>query len=138
MAEGPRADDLLPSLEEAEGWAGFEVDAIDESGVGRVDGIFVDSESGEPAWVIVKPGRFGRDVAIPFRDCAAVVGRVWVPYSWRVLLEAPVVDRSRQLTREQELAICARYGIDPGRGRAAEVAGRPDGAVTARPAGPRG
>ena len=129
-----RPAEVLPSIEEVRGWDGWEVDTIDDVGVGHVDGIFIDAETGEPAWVIVKPGRFGRDVAIPFRDCAAVCSRVWVPYPWRVLLEAPVVDRERQLTREQELAICARYGIDPGQGRAAEVARRPDRAVTSRPA----
>jgi hypothetical protein len=115
------------------GWSGFEVDAIDDRGVGRVDGVFVDSEDGEPAWVVLKPGRFGREIAIPFADCAAVVDRVWVPHSWRVLRGAPVVDRSRRLTREQELAVCAYYGIGEDQGRAAGLADRPEGAVTARP-----
>ena len=115
------------------GWDGYEVDAIDDRGVGRVDGFFVDADDGEPAWVVVKPGRFGRDIAIPFSDCAAVVDRVWVPHSWRTLRGAPVVDPDRRLTREQELMVCAHYGIGPDRGRGAVVTGRPAGVVTARP-----
>jgi hypothetical protein len=119
-------------------WEGLEVDAIDDRGVGRVNGLFVDAESGDPVWVVVKPGRFGREIAIPFGDCAAVIDRVWVPHSWRALRGAPVIDGGRQLTREQELAVCEHYGIGPGRGRAGEVEGRPEGAVTAYPAAPAG
>ena len=117
---------------------GMEVDAIDDRGVGRVDGLFVDAASGEPVWVAVKPGRFGRDIAIPFGDCSPVIDRVWVPHSWRSLRAAPVIDGGRQLTREQELAVCAHYRIGPGQGRSAELERRPEGEVTARPADPAG
>ena len=48
---------------------------------------------------------------------------------------APVVDPARPLLREHELTICAHYGIGEAVGRAAEVAGRPEGASPlARPA----
>jgi hypothetical protein len=49
------------------------------------------------------------------------------------LRSAPVVDPTRPLRREHELTICAHFGIGEGVGRAAEVAGRPEGAVTAEP-----
>jgi hypothetical protein len=49
------------------------------------------------------------------------------------LSAAPVVDPARPLRREHELAICAHFGIGEAVGRAAEVAGRPEGAVTASP-----
>jgi hypothetical protein len=117
-------------------WEGLEVDAIDDRGVGRVDGLFVDAESDEPVWVVVKPGRFGREIAIPFGDCAPVIDRVWVPHSWRSLRGAPVIDRARPLTREQELAICAHYGIGPGEGRVGELEQRTEAEVTACPSGP--
>ena len=44
-----------------------------------------------------------------------------------------MVDPTRPLLREHELAICAHYGIGERVGRAAEVAGRGDGEVTAVP-----
>jgi hypothetical protein len=44
---------------------------------------------------------------------------------------APVVDPSRPLRREHELMICAHFGIGEKVGRAAAVAGRPAGDVTA-------
>ena len=76
-------------------------------------------------------------MAIPLRDCAAAAGRVWVAHGQEAIHAAPVVDPARPLLREHELAICAHYGIGERVGRAAEVAGRPEGAVTANPAEPR-
>ena len=70
---------------------------------------------------------------MPLRDCAggrrAASGS---PTSARRCARAPVVDPTRPLLREHELAICAHYGIGEGVGRAAEVAGRAEGAVTSR------
>jgi hypothetical protein len=125
-----RSTQLLPSLEEARGWGGHRVDDLAGSSVARVQSVFVDDESGDPVWTIAKVGRFGKLIAIAFRDCAAGAGHVWVPYERGRLRGAPAVDGARPLTREQELAICAHYGIYEGHGRAAQVSGREPGAVT--------
>jgi hypothetical protein len=125
----------LPSIAEATGWIGFEVDGIDGTGIGSAQGFFLDADSGRPTWLIAKLGRFaGRLIAIPLRDCAAAAGRVWVAHEREAIRGAPVVDPTRPLLREHELTICAHYGIGEKLGRAAEVAGRPEGAVTSKPA----
>jgi len=46
---------------------------------------------------------------------------------------APVVDPTRPLRREHELTICAHFGIGEKVGRAAEVAPRDAGGITATP-----
>ena len=43
------------------------------------------------------------------------------------------MDPARPLLREHELAICAHYRVGERVGRAAEVVGRDEGALTARP-----
>jgi hypothetical protein len=124
-----------PSLDEARDWTGHQVDDADGTATGQVHGLFVDAGSGEPAWLIVKQGRFGGSlVSIPLRDCAAGAGRVWAAHSRETIRSSPVVDPARPLLREHELTICAHYGIGEGVGRAAEVAGRPAASVTATPA----
>lgn len=124
----------LPSLSEARGWVGDGVDEIGGGTVGQVHGFFVDAESGEPSWLIVRQGRLrGTLVAIPLRDCAAGGRRIWVAHERDAIRSAPVVDPTRPLLREHELTICAHYGIGEGLGRAAEVAGRPAGSVTSQP-----
>jgi hypothetical protein len=140
MADAPPA--APPTLEEATRWVGFEVDDLDGTRVGRVHGVFADSDGGAPAWLIVTLARRsgllrrrgGLAVAIPMRECAAAAGRVWIALSRRARDSAPTVDPARRLLREHELAIGAHYGIGESEGRCAEVAGRPQGSITARPA----
>lgn len=118
-----------------ESWLGFELDELGGGRVGRVQGAYVDAETGEPAWLVAGLGRRrAKVVAIPYRDCAGGAGRVWAAHRREALGDAPAVDPGRPLLREHELAICAHYGIGEGVGRAAEVTGREPGSVTAKPA----
>jgi hypothetical protein len=124
-----------PSLGEARGWVGHQVDDVGGSSVGQVHGLFVDAGSGEPTWLIVKQGRFGGSlVVVPLRDCAAAVARVWVAHSRQTIRSSPIVDPARPLLREHELTIGAHYGAGERVGRAAEVAGRAEGSITSQPA----
>jgi PRC-barrel domain protein len=127
----------MPSLAEATRWIGAELREIDGAAVGVVDGFFVDSGSGDPAWLIAKLGRRRNTklVAVPLRDCAGAAFGVWVAQEGEALSTAPVVDPARPLRREHELTICSHFGSGAGVGRAAEVAGRPEGEVTASPPG---
>jgi hypothetical protein len=131
-----------PSSAEAREWVGYQVDDLAGAKVGRVHGFFADAGSAEPAWLIASVGRRrprlrrrpARLVAIPLRDCAAGGGRVWTAHERKEVGTAPMVDPTRPLLREHELTICAHYGIGEKVGRAAEVAGRTEGAVTSQPA----
>lgn len=123
----------MPSLEEVRDWVDDGVDELGGSGVARVQAVFVDTGSGAPAYLAAKLGRFGKTVAIPLHDCAGVAGRVWVAHEREVVREAPSVDPGKPLAREHELEICAHFGVDADQGRAGEVAGRPEGSITARP-----
>jgi hypothetical protein len=127
----------MPSLAEAIRWVGAEVRDIDGATVGEVDGFFVDRATGDPVWLIAKVGRrrHVRLVAVPLRDCAGAAFGVWVAQEGEALSTAPVVDPTRPLQREHELTICSHFGIGEGVGRAAEVAGRAAGDVTAAPPG---
>jgi hypothetical protein len=134
MSEAPAP--AMPSLDQVRGWTGHGVDELGGRDVGRVEGLFVDAESGKPTWLIAGQGRRrGTLVAIPLGDCAAGAGRVWVACERDAIRSAPVVDPTRPLLREHELTICAHYGISEQVGRAAEVVGRADGAVTSQPSG---
>ncbi len=124
-----------PALEETSRWIGFELDELGGSCVGgKVHSLYLDAEGGEAVWLIAKLGRRRTKlVAVPLRNCAGGADRVWVAHEREALRSAPLVDPARPLLREHELAICAHYGIGEKVGRAAEVAGRPEGAVTSRP-----
>jgi len=118
-------------------WIGYAVDDIGGAAVGQVHGLFVDAESGEPSWLIVRQGRVrGSLVAVPLRDCAAASGRIWIAHERDPIRSAPVVDSTRPLLREHELTIGAHFGIGEGVGRPAEVASRPEGEITSQPQSP--
>jgi hypothetical protein len=124
------------SVAEAKGWVGTALGALDRPAVGRVEGVYADAAGDEPAWLVARLGRRrgGRVVAVPIGGCAGAPFGVWAAYEAEALGSAPVVDPTRPLRREHELAICAHFGIGEAVGRAAAVAGREAGAVTARPA----
>jgi len=131
------AEDLAapPSLEEARRWVGNAVDDLGGAGAGQAHGLFVDADSGEPTWLIIKQGRVKPTlVAAPLRDCAAAPGRVWIAQDRETIRRAPVVDPTRPLLREHELTISAHYGAGENVGRASEVVGRPESSVTSQPA----
>ncbi|HEU5062641.1 MAG TPA: hypothetical protein VFT79_05740 [Solirubrobacterales bacterium] len=124
-----------PATAEAMGWLGADVAELSGDSVGQVQGLFVDADSGEPAWIVARLGRRrrARVVAVPFSSCAGAPFGVWVAQEADAIRSAPVVDPVRPLRREHELTICAHFGIGEKVGRAAEVACRREGDVTATP-----
>jgi hypothetical protein len=122
---------------EAMGWLGAEVTELGGTAVGQVQGLFVDADTGDPAWLIARLGRRRRTrvVAIPFSSCAGAPFGVWVAQEADAIRSAPVVDPTRPLRREHELTICAHFGFGEKVGRAAEVAEREEGGITATPHG---
>jgi len=130
MAEPER-----PSAAEAMGWLGAELAELGCDSVGQVLGLYVDVESGEPAWLIARLGRRRRVrvVALPFSNCAGAPFGVWVAQEGDAIRSAPVVDPNRPLRREHELTICAHFGIGEKVGRAAQVSTREKGAISATP-----
>ncbi len=136
MSEAPAG--VLPSLDEALGWIGFELDDFGGKSAGRIQGVYADAEGGGPIWLVVATGRRrrrrGKTVVVPLRECAAMPGRVWTAQGGEAMRGAPAVDPSRPLLREHEMAICIHYGVGERVGRHAEVAGRATSLVTAEPA----
>lgn len=124
-----------PTTVEAMRWLGADVAEIGGDAVGQVQGLMVDADSGEPAWLVARLGRRrrARVVAVPFSNCAGAPFGVWVAQEADAIRSAPVVDPTRPLRREHELTICAHFGIGENAGRAAEVAPRQAGDITAVP-----
>jgi hypothetical protein len=120
----------LPSVDEIKGWDGARLDEIGGASIGKVEGVYVDEQSGEPVWLLARIGRFGRHSLVPARDAVAGAGHVWVPYSRDVLRGAPRIEPREPVDMEREKELSGHYGI----GRATELSGRPPTAPTSRPA----
>ena len=90
--------------------------------MGRVAGIHVDAEDGEPRWVLIRLGPLAGCTAIPFEHVAEGAGRLWAAYERDWVREAPRFRPTEALTALQERELCAHWAIGEGQGRAAEVA----------------
>jgi hypothetical protein len=127
----------LPSLIESLAWSGRRVDGMGGRALGRVAGIHVDADDGEPRWVVIRLGPLSGSTAIPFEHVAEGAGRLWAAYERDWVREAPRFRPGEPLTREGEIELCEHWGIRQGRGRSAEVEESKAGAVTAVPAADR-
>jgi hypothetical protein len=120
----------MPALQDALGWTGFRVDDVYGTRVGIVEDIYVDHETDEPCWILVKMGRFSDAHALlPIRDVVAGHGHIWIPYEKDLIRRAPQVPPGMPLSQETERALCVHYGVMSSRG--AEISEAPGSALTA-------
>jgi hypothetical protein len=136
MAETKKPDGKppVPNLEDALGWEGKQIDGLANKSLGRIAGIHVDAEDGEPRWALIRLGPLAGCTAIPFEHVAEGAGRLWAAYDRDWIREAPRFRPNESLTALQELELCAHWGIREGNGRAAEVAEQDADEITAVPA----
>jgi hypothetical protein len=124
-----------PTLKDATGWEGMQIDGLGNKRLGRVAGIHVDAADGEPRWALIRLGPLAGCTAIPFEHVAEGAGRLWAAYDRDWIREAPRFRPNESLTALQELELCAHWGIREKQGRAAEVAEKDADEITAVPAG---
>lgn len=129
---GAKAE-TLPSLEEASRWVGFQLDGLGNRTIGRVAGLLVDAHDAKPRWVVVRLGPLAGSTGLPFEHVAEGAGRLWAAYEREWVKEAPRFKPDDALTAEQELDLCAHWGVREGQGRIAELADRDNDAITAVP-----
>jgi hypothetical protein len=132
--EKERGKPPLPTLEEAMAWEGMQIDGLGNKSLGRIAGIHVDAEDGEPRWALIRLGPLAGCTAIPFQHVAEGAGRLWAAYERDWIREAPRFRPNESLTALQELELCAHWGIREHQGRAAEVAEQDADEITAVPA----
>jgi hypothetical protein len=125
----------LPKLEEALEWEGLPVDGLGNKTLGKVAGIHVDAEDGNPRWALIRIGPIAGCTAIPYEHVAEGAGRLLAAYERDWIREAPRFRPHESLTAVQELELCAHWGIGEKQGRAAEVAKLDAEEISAVPAG---
>ncbi len=120
--------------EERTAWPGLQMDDRAGAQVGRIEGALIDDATDTVEWLLVRFGRFGQRALVPARDAVGAVGRVWVPFDAEQIRNSPKATAGKSLSKADELALLAHYGIDGPAGRAADLAARDGSGPTARPA----
>jgi hypothetical protein len=122
------------SLAEAIEWLEMPIDGLGGKTIGRVAGIHVDAEDGQPRWLLIKLGPLAGCTAIPVEHAAEAAERLWCGYDRDLINQAPRFKPDEALSAAQELELAAHWGIDEKRGRGAEVADRDPDEISAVPA----
>jgi hypothetical protein len=121
-------------LADAIEWLEMPIDGLGGKSLGRVAGIHLDADDGEPRWLLIRLGPLAGCTAIPVEHAAEAAERLWTGYERSRVNEAPRFKPDESLTAAQELELAAHWGIGEERGRAAEVTARNADEITAVPA----
>ena len=111
----------MPDGRQAARWPGHTL--YDENGgkVGKIEAIFADEHTGQPAWATVSSGLFGRKHHfVPITHAREVEDGVAVPVAGDLIKAAPQADADEALSLEDERALYRHYGLDHGSALAAE------------------
>jgi hypothetical protein len=84
--------------------------------IGTVTDVYTDDHTGQPEWLLLDTGFFGRGIHVPARRLARHEDGYRVPYEKDVITSSPEVDAgSDELGEVDERELYAYYGV-PGRG----------------------
>jgi sporulation protein YlmC with PRC-barrel domain len=103
----------MATLTDVQTWKGRKVVDPDGDKVGTIDEIFLDRQTGEPAWATVKTGLFGRKSSfVPLRGAELTDdGDVRIMVDKDLVKDAPKVDADEDLTPEEERRLWEHYGL---------------------------
>ena len=113
------------AFEKAREWIGERLDDVVGAKVGRVKGLYLDSETREPLWMIVRLGRQKRYAAVPLDQATEGGGRVWVPYERERIRSSPALSTDRPLAPALEHALWLRKATGRHHPAAAHHGSRP-------------
>jgi uncharacterized protein (TIGR02271 family) len=105
----------MPNIDELQRWHGRDLIDRDGDKIGSIGNVYIDDETGQPAWLTVKTGLFGmRESFVPTADARAEGDTVRVPYEKAQVKDAPNVDADGALSQEEESRLYRHYGLSDG------------------------
>jgi sporulation protein YlmC with PRC-barrel domain len=104
---------LMTTLDDVQTWRGKTM--VDEDGdkVGTIEDVFLDRQTGEPAWLAVKTGLFGlQHTLVPIRGAQlSDDDTVRVPLQKEKVKDAPRIDPDGELSPDDERKLWEHYGM---------------------------
>jgi uncharacterized protein (TIGR02271 family) len=92
--------------------AGSDAYGSDGSKIGSVGQVYLDDQTGQPAWVTVNTGLFGTNESfVPLSEASFAGDRLTVPYDKNKVKGAPNVAADGHLSPEEERELYSYYGV---------------------------
>ena len=88
---------------------------VDPNGdtIGKVEEIYLDTETDQPEWALVNTGLFGtKSTFVPLQEATRDGGMLRVPYEKGQVKDAPRIDPDGQLSQREEAELYRHYGLD--------------------------
>lgn len=95
----------------------YEAEVVDQDGdrIGALDQVYLDNESGDPAWLTVRTGFLGgRRYFCPLSTAELMDHQIRVPYSADMVKGSPEITPDRHLDEEEEEQLYSYYAVDEG------------------------
>src|SRR5689334_22467396 len=103
----------MPQAQEVAGWIGREVVDTDGDKIGTLEAIYLDAETDQPEWALIKTGLFGgRSPLVPLVGVAAEGESVRVNFPKDQVKDAPSVKANEELSQQQERQLYEHYGLE--------------------------
>jgi uncharacterized protein (TIGR02271 family) len=90
-------------------------DLYDSGGdkLGSIEEIYLDADTGEPEWALVKTGLLGaKSTFVPIRDVSREGEGLRVPYEKDQVKDAPKMDPDGELSQREEAQLYRHYGLE--------------------------
>ena len=102
-----------PSIETARGWLGRVMVDRDSNKIGEVVDIYLDHETGQPEWAVVRTGLFGmRSSFVPLAEAREIGDELQVPHQRLQVKDAPNIEPDGQLSEVEEAELYRHYGLE--------------------------
>src|SRR3954451_2823876 len=121
-----REERTMPTTENVLEWRGQELLDNDGQKIGTIEEIYLDTETDQPEWALVKTGLFGgKGTFVPLQQANPTGDGVQVPFEKNHVKDAPNVDPDGQLSQSEEQTLYQHYGLNYGESRSGS--GLPEG-----------
>jgi uncharacterized protein (TIGR02271 family) len=127
----------MATTEQALEWRGSDLIDRDGDKIGKIEEIYLDTDTDQPEWALVHTGLFGgKGTFVPLREASPDGDAIRVPYEKAHVKDAPGVEADGQLSEREEAELYRHYGVEYGAGGSGSgnggSTGRGDDASTGR------
>ena len=103
----------MSKFEDRTAWRGHELRDSQGQKIGSIEEIYLDTETDQPEWALVKTGMLGtKQSFVPLQQARTENDAVHVPFEKAQVKDAPSVEPDGQLTQREEAALYRHYGLD--------------------------
>ncbi len=124
----------MRTIQEIETWYGQPLYDSGGSKIGEISDSLIEGETGQPAWLTVKTGGFGKkESLVPVHGASPSGDGVRVPYDEAQIKDAPTVKPDQELSDDDVRQLYAHYALDFGTTPTDDAGAAPAAGGTATP-----